>query len=136
MFVYAVSSNGTLTQVAGSPFQARVSGVAPAVDAAGRFVFVGGYNQPLVAAMAVNPATGALTPVPGSPFENGPSSSGSSPIFGTTSDPSGKFLLLADYNASKITVFSIDQNSGALTNVNGSPTKVIAKAPTASSFRS
>ena len=36
-------------------------------------------------------------------------------------DPSGKFVLFADSEETKITVFAIDQNTGALTNVPGSP---------------
>jgi 6-phosphogluconolactonase len=124
MFVYTVSASGALTPVEGSPFPIATSGTAPAVDAAGKFVFV---PEATVAAMAVDQSTGALTSVPGSPFDNGPFRNGGAPVCDATTDPSGKFLLLADCENSLITVFSIDANSGALTNVNGSPFPVASK---------
>jgi Lactonase, 7-bladed beta-propeller len=124
MYVFSVGADGALTPVPGSPFQTGMTGFAPAVDPSGRFVFIGGA---IVPALSVNQATGALTPVPGSPFDNGPFRSGGAPVPDATVDPSGKFLLLADSEQSKITVFSIDQNSGVLTNVNGSPFPVAAQ---------
>jgi 6-phosphogluconolactonase len=116
--VFSVAADGALTPVAGSPFQSGTTSFAPAVDPSGRFIFTGGAA---VAALSVNQTTGEVAPVPGSPFDNGPFRSGGAPVYDATVDPSGKFLLLADTEQSKITVFSIDQNSGVLTNVDGSP---------------
>jgi 6-phosphogluconolactonase (cycloisomerase 2 family) len=124
MFVYSLSGAGTLAPVAGSPFPTRTTGRLPAVDPAGKFVFV---SDAVVDALAVNQQTGSLTPVPGSPFDNGPFRNGGAPVCDTITDPSGKFLLLADCENSLVTVFSIDANSGALTNVSGSPFAVAAK---------
>jgi 6-phosphogluconolactonase (cycloisomerase 2 family) len=124
MFVYSVGATGTLTPVAGSPFSTQTTGRAPGVDRAGKFVFV---SDAVVAALSVNQQTGALTPVPGSPFDNGPFRNGGAPVCDTVADPSGKFLLLADCENSEVTVFSIDGNSGVLTNVSGSPFAVAAK---------
>jgi 6-phosphogluconolactonase len=121
MFVYSVAASGALTQVVGSPFQDQVFAGAVAVSPNGQFVFVAGFDSAQVAALSVNQGTGALTPVAGSPFDNGPFRNGGAPISDAHVDPTGKFLLTADSDQGKITVFSIDQNSGALTNVAGSP---------------
>jgi len=124
MFVYTVAASGALTPVMGSPFPIATAGTAPAVDPTGKFVFV---PEATVAAMSVNQSTGALTNVPGSPFDNGPFRNGGAPVCDATTDPSGKFLLLADCENSAITVFTMDATTGALTNVSGSPFQVAAK---------
>jgi 6-phosphogluconolactonase len=75
-----------------------------------------------MAAFSVDPNTGVLTPVPGSPFQ-----AGAEPA-GMTADLSGKFL----YEVSNIpgtgvtltnglTAFAINQSTGALTLIPGSP---------------
>lgn len=124
MYVSTVAASGGLTRVAGSPFPTGSSGTAVAVDPEGKFVFIG---EAIVTAMSVNQSTGAITPAPGSPFDNGPFRSGGAPVFDAEVDPSGQFLLLADTEESKITVFSIDPATGALTNVNDSPFPVASQ---------
>jgi 6-phosphogluconolactonase len=121
MFVYAISAAGALTPVAGSPFQDGVYAGTATTDPAGKFVFIGAFNTAQVAALAVNQASGAVQPVAGSPFDNGPFRNGGAPISDVKVDPQGKFLLTADEDQGKITVFSINASTGALTNVQGSP---------------
>jgi len=71
------SGTGSLTVVPGSPFVAGAVPVGAAVDPAGRFVFTANQGSDLtnysgnVSAYTVDANTGALTPVPGSPFEAG-----------------------------------------------------------------
>ncbi len=89
------------------------------MDPQGRFVFVG--TSPQVEAFQVDQTTGALTSAPGSPYDNGPFRSGGAPIAQAVVDPSGKFVLFSDSDQTKITVFAIDQSTGALSNVSGSP---------------
>ena len=64
---------------------------------------------------SINPSTGALTALAGSPFAagNGP--------FPAVTDPSGHFLYIGNYNESTVSAFMIDPISGALTAVPGSP---------------
>lgn len=121
MYVYAISGDGTLTAVQGSPFQIGMAGDAVSVDPLGRFAFVGSFGQAQVAALSINPSTGAVAPAPGSPYDNGPFRSGGTPVLQSAVDPSGKFVLFDDSEETKITVFSIDQSTSALTNVAGSP---------------
>jgi len=121
MYVYTVGLDGVLSLVAGSPFPTGVAGFAPAVDPLGRFVFLGSFGAAQVAALAVNQSTGAVSPAPGSPYDNGPYRSGGTPVFQAQVDPSANFVLFADSEETKITVFAINQTTGALTNVSGSP---------------
>ncbi len=117
-YVYSMDSSGKLMLVSGSPFQTGVPSETIAVDPLGHFVF-GGEAQ--IYSMQVNQTTGALTSAPGSPTDNGPFRSGGEPVHDAEVDPSGKFVLFADSEETKITVFAIDQNTGALTDVPGSP---------------
>ncbi len=121
MHVYSVSGTGTLSEVQGSPFQIGFSGDAVSVDPQGKYVFVGSFSQAQVAALTINQATGAVSPAPGSPYDNGPFRNGGTPVLQSLVDPSGKFVLFDDSEETKITIFAIDQNTGALTNVPGSP---------------
>jgi 6-phosphogluconolactonase (cycloisomerase 2 family) len=64
---------------------------------------------------SVNPSTGALTEVPGSPFSGGliPEQL----VF----DPTGRFVYVANEQSQDITAFSVDASTGALTESPGSP---------------
>ena len=59
--------------------------------------------------------TGALTPVPGSPF-----AAGSQPLDVST-DGFGRFLYVANNLSNSISAFSINRSNGALTPIAGSP---------------
>jgi 6-phosphogluconolactonase (cycloisomerase 2 family) len=75
--VYAIDrSTGSLTQVSGSPFTTGRNPVAVGLDPSGRFVYVANTavlptNVSTVSGFTLDPTTGALTPVPGSPFVSG-----------------------------------------------------------------
>jgi len=73
-----------------------------------------------LAVFAIDPSTGALSPVPGSPFTIGQSTD-----FVVTSSPNGKFVYVlhrgtALASSDTITVFAVDTTTGALTLVPGS----------------
>ena len=123
-FVLAFSINatdGTLAPVPGSPFPAGSSGAGPYslnCDPSGTFLYVGIVSgltdRPdlnTVSGFRIDADTGALTPIPGSPFATGQSSTG------VTTDPSGKYLYVASSLNSTVSAFSIDVNSGALIGV-------------------
>jgi len=108
---------GILTAVAGSPFPS-VSANSIASDPAGRFLFVGSDTTGQIAVFQINATTGALVAVPGSPF------SAFNLDFAHTLavDGSGKFLYAGQgSHFLPIYAFSIDQNTGALSQVIGSP---------------
>ncbi len=74
---FTISSTGALTAVPGSPFPTipgYVGTTRPSqivTDATSSFVYTGLMATGQVAAFSVNASTGALTPVPGSPFPAG-----------------------------------------------------------------
>jgi 6-phosphogluconolactonase (cycloisomerase 2 family) len=75
------ATTGALTPIVGSPFAAGSWPGSVSVDPTGRFLFEvdTGVNTPTtgaVSAFSINTTTGALTPVPGSPFAAGQSPGG------------------------------------------------------------
>jgi 6-phosphogluconolactonase (cycloisomerase 2 family) len=113
------ATTGALPPLAGSPFPAGTFPQAITVDPAGRFVYVanGGDFESLgsVSGYTINAATGALTPVAGSPFPAGAAPSA------VTVDPSGHFTYVANGDADNISGYAINATSGALTPLAGSP---------------
>ncbi len=126
------TATGALMSVTGSPFEITaivatsvypVVGVCPvsvAVDPTGKFTYVLTSCSDYVWAYTINTTTGALTK--GLPFVTG-----SSPM-SVAVDPSGKFVYVANYNSYKngyndgtVSAYIIDANTGALTEVIGSP---------------
>ena len=64
---------------------------------------------------SVDQTTGALTPLPGSPY-----AAGARPQF-VTVDPSGKFAYTANEQSADISAYAIDATTGVLTPVPGAP---------------
>ncbi len=81
IYTFAIDvSNGALTAVPGSPFTVANSpdlfNAPLAIDPSGRFAYLPSRNSKSLYALRIDPLTGALTPVPGSPFTAGNSSRG------------------------------------------------------------
>jgi 6-phosphogluconolactonase len=68
-----------------------------------------------VSGYAVDGTTGALTPLPGSPF-----AAGSDPI-ALAVNPSNKFVYVANHQSNNVSVFAVDGTTGFLSQVPGSP---------------
>jgi 6-phosphogluconolactonase (cycloisomerase 2 family) len=123
---FSVGSNGELTMVAGSPFATGGTGLGVGAIAANRittaivkdFLYVANAGSNNVSAFSVNPATGFLTLVAGSPFATGGLADGYGISLATT--PDDKFLIAANLSSENLTVYSIAAN-GALSPVAGSP---------------
>jgi len=131
--VYTVAPDtGLLTVVSGSPFVAtslagsNFNQQALAITPDGKFMYPMGIEDGAIcngnsfnngiSGFSIDPTTGALTKIPGSPFANG-----RYPLGGVV-DGQGKFLYTADNNpVEKISSFSIDSTTGALTEISGSP---------------
>jgi 6-phosphogluconolactonase len=121
---FTVDANtGALAALAGSPYPAGLNPTASAIDPGGTFLYVANGNGGSVpgannvSAYVMDANTGALKPVPGSPFTTATLS------VALAIDPSGKFLYVAngDPPANNISAFAIDPNTGVLTPVPGSP---------------
>lgn len=110
--VFGVGSNGTLSQVSGSPFTdfgGMHTGVA--VHPSGKFVYLTIHPGGIVA-VQVNASTGTVTVIPGSPFGF---SDEATPII----DASGKYLYAVNFGS--IDAFSINPTTGVLTRMSGAP---------------
>jgi 6-phosphogluconolactonase len=115
---YRIGASGQLSRVPGEPFP--VTGVvgadALASDPAGAFLYV--VTGAITAALSVyriDPVTGDLAHVPGSPF---PAQAGSNVV---ATDPLGRFVYVANKPTETLSVYVVDPSSGALRPVEGSP---------------
>jgi 6-phosphogluconolactonase (cycloisomerase 2 family) len=130
IWAYTISaSTGALTLIPGSPFPtgSSASPTAITVDPTGRFAYSTNTDQNVAAnntisAYSIDSMTGALTPIPGSPFPTGSPAQASF----VTVDPTGRFAYSANADrnvAAKNTIsgYAIDGTTGALSPVPGSP---------------
>ena len=120
VFAYSINpTTGVLTKIAGSPFSQVSAPFGVAVDPTGRFLLVVDSvgcptcTPPGVNVFAINPSSGALSPVAGSPFKP---PAGVIDLQAVTVDPTGRFAYLVN-NAGTCCVssYSINSNTGALT---------------------
>lgn len=118
ILAFAIGSDGALTAVPGSPFRILGSTAAPdsepdGIVATGGFVYVALSATNQVAAFSVDSGDGALTAVPGSPFQTG--------IAPTFLAPTRDFLYVVNSFDGSISAYRRDRVSGALTPTPGSP---------------
>jgi 6-phosphogluconolactonase len=110
-------TTGALTAITGSPFP-TAGADSIASDPLGRFLFVGNDNTGQISVFQINSTTGALIAAPGSPF----TAFNLDFVHVLAVDGTGKFLYAGQgLPALPIHAFSIDQNTGALSPVIGSP---------------
>ncbi len=125
IYVYQIGSGGALTPVSGSPFVAPFGPLNMTTDGQGRFLyatdgFYGNHTGSQVAAFAIG-SSGSLTPVAGSPFPY--------KMWQVQGEPSGLYLIGTSGNSvpssgvddDHLYVFSINQTTGAISPVAGSP---------------
>ena len=119
---FTIDSTGALTSVAGSPFPAIPNFVgdtrpnAVVVDSSGSFVYLalGGTNQ--IAAFSIVTPSGALNPVPGSPF-----AAGNTPLEMVVAN---NFLYVSNALDGTLSGYSIAPATGILTPLSGSPFQI------------
>jgi 6-phosphogluconolactonase (cycloisomerase 2 family) len=126
LYAYGIDgTTGAATAIAGSPYPAGLS-AAVTVDPSSHHVYVVSPNLAntqsvgnAIFAFDIDPTTGALSPVTGSPFN----AAGISDTIGThlVIDPSGRFAYLPSATSAVIYAFGVDATSGALSTVPGSP---------------
>lgn len=108
-------SDGSLKEVAGSPFATGNNPQAIVATPSGKFVYVANTADNSISGFAVDRTSGVFTSVPGSPFLVG-----SSPK-GIVVDSASKFIYVMNSNSNSISAFTIDAVSGELTEIAGSP---------------
>ena len=134
---FAIDDLGHLRPVPGSPFRTGLRPRAVVIDPRDRFTYVvnHGVNPYLdknaacsgtfahvqgtgctISVFAVEPATGSLTEIKGSPFDSG----GTNPVSATI-DSYGRYLFVGNFTSGNISVFHIDDETGSLQSIAGSP---------------
>ncbi len=122
--MYSVNPlTGVFTPVLGSPFPTPVGGFPigaafSPVMANTLFLAITNVNDSNVSVYAVNPNTGTLNQIPGSPFAAGlsPYSVAFSPIIADT-----LFAAVSNVDDNTVSVYIVDQTTGQFTQVAGSP---------------
>lgn len=126
---FSVNPNGSLSTLAGSPFLTQGSGgggngftsarrIAISLD--GRFLFAANDGSGDVSSFSVDPRTGSLTLVTGSPFSTGGNGGGGISL---AISPDGRFLYASNTNSGDISVMQV--NNGQL-QLSGPPVEVAA----------
>jgi DNA-binding beta-propeller fold protein YncE len=118
-------STGALSAVKRSPFTAGIYPFGIAIDPTGKFLYVANEvntettansGSSSVYACKINPSTGTLSEVRGSPFATG------TDPYGIAVDLKGKFLYVSNHVSANVSAFTINPNTGgALSEVSGSP---------------
>ena len=116
LLAYSINATTGVATLVGAPIATGTSPYAILGSDSGgsRFVFVANEGSNDVSAFAVDPTTGALTAVPGSPF-----AAGTDPQ-AFAFDGSGS-LYVTNAGSDNVSAYSIDGNTGALTPQPGSP---------------
>lgn len=118
IYAYTInSSTGALTQVATYPDGANPAAVSLAPN--GKFAFSASNSGTEVHAFTIDQTTGALTEVSGSPYTTGFTVGSTYPDIAV--DPKSANLYLASAGDGKVAGFSINQTTGQLTALAGSP---------------
>jgi 6-phosphogluconolactonase len=117
IFAFTTGSTGALTAVPNSPFTIPGQTVANSLPIGivdnGTYVYTALSQTNQIAAFSIVSGTGALTPVPGSPF-----SAGTAP---TALIVAGNFLYAINSSDATLSGYSINPANGALTALSGSP---------------
>jgi 6-phosphogluconolactonase len=113
---YSIQSTGALKTIGTYGPDAQPEGIT--VDPSDSFAFVTNSESNTVSPYAINPSSGALTPV----YSSGSYgySTGTTPEKPAV-DPSGTYLYVPNTNSNNISVYKIGYASGELTEVSGSP---------------
>jgi 6-phosphogluconolactonase (cycloisomerase 2 family) len=119
------SLSGKLTPVPGSHFPTGNTPVqAVQAGLGGKFLYVSNLNDSAggISAWTINNDTGALSPIPGSPFPTGPAGSFPGPSAMVVNNNFLYVALTGTVNANnKIVAFTIDPTTGVLTTLPSSP---------------
>lgn len=127
---FSVASNGSLVAVKGSPFVTSGPNWGIAIAPNGKYLYASSQVSDKnfdgeINAFSINQTTGALTPIPGSPFPiipyNCTGCFQSENIYGMTIDHTGTFLIGGGWYNGVIYVYRIQSGTGSLSEVAGSP---------------
>jgi 6-phosphogluconolactonase (cycloisomerase 2 family) len=115
------TTGALLATVTGSPFSAGTTPQPVTLHPSKPFAYVANAGSANLSAYSVNPSTGVFTPIanpatPGIDFFN----AGTAPQQ-VTIDSTGKFAIVANSGSDNVSVYEINQSTGELAEVAGSP---------------
>jgi len=128
-------NNGALQPVPSSPFTTQYRTRSLVVHSSGKYLYAVNAYANSISAFQINTKSGTLSPLPESPFVVADADiplrslypladvhpdAGGIPYY-VAMHPSGRFLYVSNWGAGKISAFQINQLSGALTLLPGSP---------------
>jgi 6-phosphogluconolactonase (cycloisomerase 2 family) len=119
ILVFAVNTDGSLALLTTTPVPTQSSPVSMAIDPSGRYLYAASVGR-LIDGFDIDGASGALTPLPGSPF----TSNTSGCIFGgadAVADLMGRYLYASHDSVLAISGFAIGPTTGNLVEIAGSP---------------
>ena len=98
----------------------EVEGTDMVVDPQDKYLYLVTRSTSKIYGFSISEQTGQLTAVPGSPFSIRPFGFAKDPV-AVAIDPSGRYLYVALLNYGAIAGFTLDQSTGTLTPIKGSP---------------
>lgn len=110
------ATTGALSIIGSVPAGSRNNALSVSVEPTGRFVYAASFDNPTspgVFAYTINASTGALTSI-------GVVTAGRAP-WSVSIHPAGRLAYVSDFVDSTVSVYAINDTSGALTPVTGSP---------------
>jgi hypothetical protein len=116
ILVFAVNSNGSLTAVNTTPIPTSSQIARLVADRSGKYLYALQSNTSSIEGFAVDTVSGALTPLPGSPYILSP---GRRAI--DLADSYGRFLYTSNIFTESISGFAIAGKTGTLKELAGSP---------------
>jgi len=120
ILILKVNPDGSLTQVNSSPIRTSATPVWIVIDPWGKYLYVNSQNGASIDAFSIDITSGALTPVPGSPYVVSTPGCVNPWIMGI-GQSYGRFLYTADEAASAISGFAIAGKTGTIAELPGSP---------------
>jgi 6-phosphogluconolactonase (cycloisomerase 2 family) len=82
------------------------------IHQSGAWLYTGNKESSNVSGFSIDPTTGTLSALPGSPYTPAGGTGQENPAI----DTGGKFLYTANFDSNDISVFNFDQSTGVLTN--------------------
>ena len=117
-------STGALTEISGSPFATSTVSFPEtnsiAMSPSGKFLYAFDLNGNTITGFSIDSASGGLTQIPGSPFKGQKHHDAYVTQGPITMDAFGTYLYVLCNNP-QIAAYKIDQGTGALSSVDGSP---------------
>lgn len=116
--VFKVNANGSLTLLTSTPVPTQSSPDSVVVDHWGKYLYA--TSETSIDAFVIDAVSGALTPIPGSPYKISDFVSGCVASPADMTESYGRFLYLSDRGSFNLG-YAITGTTGSLTELSGSP---------------